>query len=322
MKMKHVLLLGIMSALALAACEMVSSPLAPDTASMETDLESENLYESVDGDILRLLECARDNQKLVLVAHRGGFAPGFPENAIETIERTVARTNAIIEIDVVSSADGVDWLHHDTTLDRTTTGTGPIADKGWNVILDLRLRDNSGQPTASQPVAFDEVLGQFAGRTFLMLDLKSPADTAAIVRQVADANMLGSTVFIAYNTDQAREVLRGSPDAILALGQNSISQIDSLKRTGLADRPIIALGDNITEPARFLEPLGSTDYFLLGKSYLGSRPADAVLPTNGRVAAFDQAAALGYQIVATNNAVGAYAYLSDAGVHVGPGDCR
>lgn len=67
-------------------------------------------------------------ERLILVAHRGDINPvdGFPENTEEAIDQSVAKGADRLEIDCQRSADGTWYLMHDTTVDRTTDGTGTI----------------------------------------------------------------------------------------------------------------------------------------------------------------------------------------------------
>jgi len=59
-------------------------------------------------------------------AHRGGAALA-PENTIEAFDNGLALGADGLELDVHLSRDGVVVVHHDRTLDRTTTLRGPIA---------------------------------------------------------------------------------------------------------------------------------------------------------------------------------------------------
>ena len=59
-------------------------------------------------------------------AHRGGAALR-PENTILAFDHGLALGADGIEFDVHLSRDGVVVVQHDTTLERTTNGTGPIA---------------------------------------------------------------------------------------------------------------------------------------------------------------------------------------------------
>lgn len=88
----------------------------------------------------------------VLVSHRGANKIA-PENSIPAIEAAGRMGYWGVELDVCSSSDGVLYLLHDGTLNRTTNGKGPITkktsaqinryriDKGPNISLypDLKI---------------------------------------------------------------------------------------------------------------------------------------------------------------------------------------
>lgn len=63
-----------------------------------------------------------------VLAHRGGGALA-PENTIAAIEVAHARGFRAIEFDVRLARDGVPVVIHDATLERTTDGTGPVAER-------------------------------------------------------------------------------------------------------------------------------------------------------------------------------------------------
>ncbi|NCF44910.1 MAG: glycerophosphodiester phosphodiesterase, partial [Proteobacteria bacterium] len=60
-----------------------------------------------------------------LVCHRGASLIA-PENTFAAADVALDRGAHLIELDVRESADGVLYVMHDKTLDRTTDGTGPI----------------------------------------------------------------------------------------------------------------------------------------------------------------------------------------------------
>src|SRR5438270_3294511 len=62
----------------------------------------------------------------LVFAHRGGSALA-PENTIAAFDNGLALGADGLELDVHLSRDGVVVVHHDRTLDRTTTLRGPIA---------------------------------------------------------------------------------------------------------------------------------------------------------------------------------------------------
>ena len=61
----------------------------------------------------------------LVVGHRGAAARA-PENTLESFALAVAAGADAIELDVHLAADGVPVVHHDPTLDRTTSGRGPL----------------------------------------------------------------------------------------------------------------------------------------------------------------------------------------------------
>lgn len=61
----------------------------------------------------------------LVIAHRGGRRVG-PECTLPTYEAAWAAGADVLEADVQMTADGVVVIMHDTTVDRTTDGTGPL----------------------------------------------------------------------------------------------------------------------------------------------------------------------------------------------------
>jgi glycerophosphoryl diester phosphodiesterase len=65
-----------------------------------------------------------------LVAHRGGGMLA-PENTLAAIRVGQSLGYRMHEIDVKLAKDGVAFLLHDSSLDRTTTGRGPSCERTW-----------------------------------------------------------------------------------------------------------------------------------------------------------------------------------------------
>ncbi|GAB7550823.1 glycerophosphodiester phosphodiesterase family protein [Novosphingobium sp. 11B] len=122
---------------------------------------------------------------LVVVAHRGchepaphhGYGPA-PENSVQALEHCAAMGVDMMETDVRETKDGYLVIMHDDSVDRTTTGTGKVADLTLAQIRTLRLRQNEGGPDApatdQQVLTLDEMLALAKGRITLNLDVKDP----------------------------------------------------------------------------------------------------------------------------------------------------
>lgn len=78
-----------------------------------------------------------------VIAHRGAGADA-PENTLAAIRSAHEQGANWIEVDIKITYDGVPILMHDDTLDRTTTGQGPVAEKTWDDIQKLRVSVEAG----------------------------------------------------------------------------------------------------------------------------------------------------------------------------------
>ncbi|MEK9671945.1 MAG: glycerophosphodiester phosphodiesterase [Rhodospirillaceae bacterium] len=71
-----------------------------------------------------------------IIGHRG--AAGLaPENTLASIRKAHDLGVRCVEFDVMLTADGTPVLFHDETLERTTNGTGRLADRRWEDIKSL-----------------------------------------------------------------------------------------------------------------------------------------------------------------------------------------
>jgi len=71
-----------------------------------------------------------------VIAHRGAPVCA-PENSLQAFIAARNAGAAWIETDVKLTADGIPVLIHDDTLDRTTSGKGPVAEMAWTEMQKL-----------------------------------------------------------------------------------------------------------------------------------------------------------------------------------------
>ena len=87
------------------------------------------------------------------IAHRG-FAGVTPENTVAAVERAVASGADGVEVDVRRCGSGELVVHHDETVDRTTDGSGPVADLTASELARLSVEGSgAGVPTFEAVVA-------------------------------------------------------------------------------------------------------------------------------------------------------------------------
>lgn len=104
----------------------------------------------------------------MVAAHRGGAAL-WPENSLTAFRNALALGVDALEFDVHLTADGEAVVIHDATLDRTTTGRGPVRSLTLARLRDVRLLDRTGVPTAEGVPTLAQVLDLARGRPVLVL---------------------------------------------------------------------------------------------------------------------------------------------------------
>lgn len=243
-----------------------------------------------------LIDCTRDKTTLVS-GHRGGIAPGYPENAIETFARTLSRTPMLLEVDVRTTADGVLVLMHDETVDRTTTGEGPVANLSWDALSKLSLKDNWGTATAFRIPRLEHAIRWAEGRGILLLDMKPGVSEAAVAALIGTLKAQARTGVIVYGPDQAARLFRADPTLTLFYPANTEADLTALTQRGVAlDHLVVFTGIETQQPA-FWRTLAARDLpVAFGTLFFTDR---AIAMTGG----YDH-----------------FAYLSDQGVAVLPTD--
>lgn len=135
------------------------------------------------------------------IAHRGGEhydtgAPAPAENTIEAFAAAVALGYRHLETDVHATADGVLVAFHDTTLDRVTDRSGPIAALGHDEVRRARVGEGGRIPT------FEELVTSFPEVRFTV-DLKAPGAVAPMLALLASTPSLLARVCVG-SFDDAR----------------------------------------------------------------------------------------------------------------------
>ena len=139
----------------------------------------------------------------LVIAHRGG-ANLFPENTMAAFEGAAAMGCQAIEAgDLQLTADGALVAMHDTTVDRTTTGSGNVSDHTTPGVRTLTADASGwfGGRWADQRVPmFAEVLDRLGGSVVLVPESKSlgPATTTAIIDAVCARGLQESVIIQSF----------------------------------------------------------------------------------------------------------------------------
>lgn len=150
-----------------------------------------------------------DHPRPLVFAHRGGSALG-PENTLAAFDRGMQAGADGLELDVQCSADGIVVVHHDLTLDRTTSATGLLAAR----TADDLARVDAGWHFAAG--AAHPFRGQGIGVPTLREVLRRYPDVPVIIEMKVDSAEMGEAV--------AREVrLADAVDRVCAAGYGARS---------------------------------------------------------------------------------------------------
>jgi glycerophosphoryl diester phosphodiesterase len=172
-------------------------------------------------------------------AHRGGARRKFPENCIATFENTLRHTYAIMEVDPRYAKDGAIVVHHDATLDRTTTGRGRLSELTLQELKELRLKDAEGRVTGFQIPTLDEVLEWARGKTILVLDQKDvPVETR--VRKIEEHRAEAHAMLIVYNLKDAKKCYKLNKNIMMEVMIPNREKFHQFDETGIPWSNIIA----------------------------------------------------------------------------------
>lgn len=302
--------------LAAAGCngDNAEAPLAETIASRRWSIEA-------GGDLNQFFECLEEKSMTLVAAHRGGPAPGYPENAVETFERTLSFAPAFLEIDVATSSDGVLYLMHDDTLERTTTGEGPSNALPWPKIEKLQLKDEAGRETAFRPPSLAEALAWAKGKTILEIDIKRTTRYEDVLAEIVRQRAEDRVILIAYTMAQAERLHRLAPGAMISLSLSTQSDLNRAVAAGVpSDRLLGFTGLDDPKP-RLFSILNAQDVEVIFATLGGENSIDKQIAASGDDAFYATLAGMGVDIIATDRPIEAQAALDAASRGAKPDMC-
>ena len=109
----------------------------------------------------------------LFAAHRGG-ALLWAENSLLAFRNALALGADFLELDVHLTRDGEVVVIHDATLERTTTGSGPVRERTLAELGAVRLKDRDGAVLEERIPTFDQVVAlAAAGKRQILLEIKT-----------------------------------------------------------------------------------------------------------------------------------------------------
>lgn len=160
------------------------------------------------------------------IAHRGAGKLA-PENTLAAFRLGAAHGYRAFECDVKLSADGVPFLLHDATLERTTSGTGIAGERPWGELSRLDAGGWHSRAYAGEPLPTLDAIAAWVQRNACALNIEikptpgQEAPTGAVVAEQAARLWHGQAVppllssFRPESLATARDAAPALPRALL-----------------------------------------------------------------------------------------------------------
>lgn len=168
----------------------------------------------------RVLELRRDGQTFYtwegvkVIGHRGNvkFAP---ENTIPALLEAIKLGVDLVEIDVRQTQDGELILMHDETVDRTTNGSGDVANL---TLADIKALDAGSWFSENfkgvRAPTLREALAAIRGRALPDVDFKA-GDPEKLIAILAEENLLGKITLYCGDWELMQHTLSLAPEGFL-----------------------------------------------------------------------------------------------------------
>ncbi|MBE3578200.1 MAG: DUF1080 domain-containing protein [Limnochordales bacterium] len=154
-----------------------------------------------------------------IIAHRGASREA-PENTLAAFWRGIELKADLLECDVYLSADGVPVLMHDSTVDRTTNGSGSITSLTLEQIKQLDAGSWKGAEFAGEKVpTLEELLELAKGKAQLLIEIKQAGQpvVAATIAAIRKTGMTNNVVIQSFNRESVKLASQLAPDIPRAL---------------------------------------------------------------------------------------------------------
>lgn len=180
----------------------------------------------------------------VLVASHRATHNVYPENSLKAIQESINIGVDIIEIDVKVSKDGVPFLMHDRTLDRTTTGKGDPEELTWEELQQFFIVDK-GKQTLYKIPTLEGALELADGKVLVDLDLKTDR-IEKVIQVVRKTDTKEIVFFFDSDYDVLLRIHAADKDFMIMPRAHSFAQVDSA--IALFDPPAVHIDFSFYTP--------------------------------------------------------------------------
>jgi len=176
-------------------------------------------------------EMNSDVDKVLLIGHRGA-AKLAPENTLSAIKEALKYTPDRIEVDIQQSKDGVLFLLHDETLERTTNAIGLMKDFTAEEIAGFEAGSFFDESFKNEKIpTLDEAFELINGQSVFLIEIKQAGDfypqiEENLVKTIQKYNAHSWVIVHSFNTNALQRIHQ--LDSTIVLHKLFISKINFL----------------------------------------------------------------------------------------------
>ncbi len=205
-------------------------------------------------------ECLRDPKCAgrFVSAHRGAggdLGRIAPEDTLAAYRAGIALGVDFVETDPRPTSDGVIVNMHDTSVDRTTDGTGDVANMTFDELRKLHVKSDrfAGDFSCERVPTLEELLTTCRGRAMVLVDGNKSDHVEAMVDAIKKADALEWAVFDTDDQTKIDRALELEPRIMIMPRVASVAQIAPLLAKYASHPPVLV------EISSDLFPKGAAD---------------------------------------------------------------
>jgi glycerophosphoryl diester phosphodiesterase len=168
----------------------------------------------------------------LVMAHRGG-AGLWPENTMHSFERAVDLGVDVLETEIQGTADNILVLMHDSTVDRTTNGSGPISsftleelktlDAGYNWSTDGGQTFPFRGSGITVPTLEELCTALPTVRINIDIKQEKPSLVASLCKTIRTFDMVDKVMVASFSSKVLKAFRRGCPEVTTSAGTGEVA---------------------------------------------------------------------------------------------------
>ena len=141
------------------------------------------------------------------IAHRGASGT-FPENTLSAFRAAIDAAADMCELDVQPTRDGAVVVIHDETVERTTDGTGEVAEFTLEEIkrLEASAKFKGGATKGERIPTLDEVFSVTSGKCGLNIELKAGGLEHQVAQIMQARNAFSDSIVSSFDWEYLKKI--------------------------------------------------------------------------------------------------------------------